>query len=376
MESAFRGHAHTAVIEGTQGLHAASGDRRQAVLFGEFRRIPLRREGIGQDRDSQKRIAAGRADQDHAARGLADCCDDLLQKSMRARRKQGLVAAHAGAASPEHKTCSSHEMMVPSEIASASNWSWSLAFGNKMMYICFILALVMLAASPMRAAEAESNASPQSFKTVVKVDPRTGKLVRTQVALHPPTAPAAIPDLVQKASRAHNVDPLLVDSVIRVESNYNPNAISPKGAEGLMQLMPPTARMLGVNDSFDPAENIEAGVKYLKYLQDLYKDDRLALAAYNAGPAAVDRFKQVPPYPETRKYVENVGKKYGEARNAAAQKAGSEKAAPNAAGPATPALTPPVQAPAPVPVQVEEEKHPKLEQFVDADGRLHLRTSP
>jgi len=245
-----------------------------------------------------------------------------------------------------------------------------------MMYICFILAVVMLAASPMRAAEAESNASPQSYKTVVKVDPRTGKLVRTQVALHPPTAPAAIPELVQKASRAHNVDPLLVDSVIRVESNYNPNAISPKGAQGLMQLMPPTARMLGVNDSFDPAENIEAGVKYLKYLQDLYKDDRLALAAYNAGPAAVDRFKQVPPYPETRKYVENVGKKYGEARNAAAQKAGSEKAAQNAAAPATPAVVPaPVQAPAPVPVQVEEEKHPKLEQFVDADGRLHLRTS-
>ncbi len=351
MESPFGGHGHTAVIDGTQGLPGASGNRRQTVFSGELRRI-----------------TAGRADQGHPARGLADRGGDLFQKSMRAGRKQGFVAAHAGAASPgEHKPCSSHEMMVPSEIASASNCSRSLAFGNKMMYICFILAVVMLAASPMRAAEAESNASPQSYKTVVKVDPRTGKLVRTQVALHPPTAPAAIPELVEKASRAHNVDPLLVDSVIRVESNYNPNAISPKGAEGLMQLMPPTARMLGVNDSFDPAENIEAGVKYLKYLQDLYKDDRLALAAYNAGPAAVDRFKQVPPYPETRKYVENVGKKYGEARNAAALKA---------AAPATPALVPaPVQAPTPVPVQVEEEKHPKLEQFVDADGRLHLRTS-
>ena len=76
----------------------------------------------------------------------------------------------------------------------------------------------------------------------------------------------SIPELVEKTSRAHNVDPLLVDSVIQVESNYNPNAVSPKGAEGLMQLMPPTAQMLGVNDSFDPAENIEAGVKYLKYL--------------------------------------------------------------------------------------------------------------
>ena len=246
------------------------------------------------------------------------------------------------------------------------------------MYICFTLALVMLAASPMRAAEAESSPPPLSYKTVVKVDSRTGRLVRTQVPLHPPASsgaiPTAIPELVEKASRAHNVDPLLVDSLIRVESNYNPNAISPKGAQGLMQLMPPTARMLGVNDSFDPAENIEAGVKYLKYLQDLYKDDRLALAAYNAGPGAVDRFKQVPPYPETQKYVENVGKKYGEARSAAAQR-GAQKAAQDAAAlkdaqKAAAAVEPPQAL-----VQGEEEKHPKLEQFVDADGRLHLRTS-
>ena len=241
-----------------------------------------------------------------------------------------------------------------------------------MVYICFVLTLVMLAASPTRAADAESNASPQSYKTVVKVDPRTGKLVRTQVALHPPAPSAAVAlpvrELVEKTSRAHDVDPLLVDSVIRVESNYNPNAVSPKGAEGLMQLMPPTARMLGVSDSFDPAQNIEAGVKYLKYLQNLYKDDRLALAAYNAGPGAVDRFKKIPPYPETQKYVESVGKKYGEARSAAALKQAEQSGAATA-----PAL---VQAPAQAPVQItEEEKHPKLEQFVDADGRLHLRTS-
>ena len=173
------------------------------------------------------------------------------------------------------------------------------------MYICFILALVMLAASPMRAADAELQ------KTVVRVDPRSGKLVRSTVVVRPPAPPVSIAELVEKTSKAHNVDPLLVDSLIQVESGYNPNAVSPKGAQGLMQLMPPTARMLGVNDSFDPAENIEAGVKYLKYLQELYKDDRLALAAYNAGPGAVDRFKQVPPYPETQKYVEKVGKSTG-----------------------------------------------------------------
>ncbi len=74
-------------------------------------------------------------------------------------------------------------------------------------------------------------------------------------------------------------------SIIKVESNYNVTAVSNKGAQGLMQLTPSTARMLGVSNSFDPQQNIEAGVKYLKYLKDLYKDDRLALAAYNAGPA-------------------------------------------------------------------------------------------
>ena len=225
----------------------------------------------------------------------------------------------------------------------------------------------MLAASPMRAADAESRpVSDQKKsdvqKTIVRVDPHTGKLVRTTVVLHPPVPSTSIAELVQKSAKAHNVDPLLVDSVIRVESNYDPNAISPKGAQGLMQLMPPTAQMLGVADSFNPAENIEAGVKYLKQLQDLYKDDRLALAAYNAGPAAVDRYKQVPPYTETQKYVERVGKKYVDARNAAPKASGSVAATP-------------VEQPAPAQVMTEEEKHPAVEQFVDADGRLHLRTS-
>jgi soluble lytic murein transglycosylase-like protein len=243
-----------------------------------------------------------------------------------------------------------------------------LALVNKSVYICFILALVMLAASPMRAADAELQ------KTVVRVDPRTGKLVRSTVAVRPPapsSAPSAsIAELVEKSSKAHNVDPLLVDSVIRVESDYNPNAVSPKGAQGLMQLMPPTAQMLGVNDSFNPAENIEAGVKYLKYLQDLYKDDRLALAAYNAGPAAVDRYKQVPPYPETQKYVEKVGQKYVDAKNATARKSARNTAT------MTPAPGSAVQAEGIVQVQVvDEEQHPKLQQFVDTDGRLHLRTS-
>ena len=127
-----------------------------------------------------------------------------------------------------------------------------------------------------------------------------------------------------------------------------------------MQLMPSTAQMLGVHDSFDPQQNIEGGVKYLKYLQSLYKDDRLALAAYNAGPGAVEKYKQIPPYPETQNYVNQVGKRYSDALH---EKAAAAKEA-----------TAKVDAAVPAP-QVSEEKHPKLEQFIDENGRLHLRTT-
>ncbi len=146
---------------------------------------------------------------------------------------------------------------------------------------------------------------------VVRADPRTGKLVRSIVVSSRPVITKIAPPLsasssdlnaiVEKAARAHEVDPLLVHSIIKVESNYNIHAVSNKGAEGLMQLTPSTARMLGVSNSFDPQQNIEAGVKYLKYLKDLYKDDRLALAAYNAGPGAVDKYKCDPARMRKRK---------------------------------------------------------------------------
>src|SRR6185295_12225250 len=130
-----------------------------------------------------------------------------------------------------------------------------------------------------------------------------------------------------------------------------------------MQLMPATARDLGVGNSFDPRENIEAGVRYLKQLQDLYQDDRLALAAYNAGPGAVQKFKTVPPYPETQAYVKRVGERYVEARKAA-----------GVAPTVDPASTETTEASA-TSLSMTEEKHPRLEHYVDEHGRLHLRTA-
>jgi soluble lytic murein transglycosylase-like protein len=120
-------------------------------------------------------------------------------------------------------------------------------------------------------------------------------------------------ELVALAAVNHGLRPEFVRSVAAVESAFRPTAVSPKGAIGLMQLMPGTASDLGVNPH-DPAQNAEAGARYLRQLLLRYKDThdpvRLALAAYNAGPGAVDRYKNIPPYRETQLYVEKVLRKY------------------------------------------------------------------
>lgn len=112
--------------------------------------------------------------------------------------------------------------------------------------------------------------------------------------------------LIGLAARQHRVPPALVKAVIAAESKFDPRAVSRKGALGLMQLMPATAESLGVTDPHRPAENVDGGVRYLRSMIERYGDLPRALAAYNAGPEAVDRFGGIPPYPETRDYVKRV----------------------------------------------------------------------
>ena len=150
----------------------------------------------------------------------------------------------------------------------------------------------------------------------------------------PPQKQADIPGLVSATSDRHQVDSDFVNSVIKAESGFNPRARSPKGAQGLMQLMPGTATKLGVGNAYEPRDNIEGGTRYLRQLLEQYHGDAIkALAAYNAGPNRVQQYQGVPPYRETRNYVRQVildfnRKKLAQQKAAAASAKKGRKPAP------------------------------------------------
>lgn len=160
------------------------------------------------------------------------------------------------------------------------------------------------------------------------------------------SSPLNIKSVVDSASKTHAIDADLIASVIHAESRFNPRAVSLKGAQGLMQLMPGTASKLGIADAFDPNANVDGGTRYLRELLLRYNDDLIkALAAYNAGPQRVDQYHGVPPYRETRLYVANIIRDFNRKKLAQQAAATSKQAAsaPKAAAKKTQARKPHVQ---------------------------------
>ncbi len=163
-------------------------------------------------------------------------------------------------------------------------------------------------------------------------------------SMAPPARSASTSELVNQASDRHLIDADLINSVIHAESDFNPRAVSPKGARGLMQLMPGTAARLGVKDPFDAPANIEGGTLYLRQLLALYHNDLIkALAAYNAGPRSVQRYRGVPPYHETRAYISRVIREFNRKKLAERRRAQKLGAAPKAQPRASTAIATPSQ---------------------------------
>ncbi|MBM3729048.1 MAG: lytic transglycosylase domain-containing protein [Acidobacteria bacterium] len=171
------------------------------------------------------------------------------------------------------------------------------------------------------------------------------------VATKPSARPGAeqagtLSQFIDHTAAAYDVDPLLVHSMIRAESNYNPHAISHRGAQGIMQLMPATARRFDVRNVWDARQNIEGGIRYIRFLNTLFTDKRLVVAAYNAGEGAVQRYGWIPPYAETYEYVRRVNNFYAQAKKQAATQVAQS--------------APPAE-----PVR-------RITEFTDSEGRVHL----
>jgi soluble lytic murein transglycosylase-like protein len=165
---------------------------------------------------------------------------------------------------------------------------------------------------PLAKKTASSKTAPSAAPASPSATP-SAPLVASNLVASPVAQPVseALDRIVLQTAQKNHVDPALVRAVISTESNWNSSAVSSKGALGLMQLIPDTARQMGVGNAFDPAQNVDGGVRYLRMLLERYNGDlSKALAAYNAGPGAVDRFGGVPNFRETRAYVRKVTDTY------------------------------------------------------------------
>ncbi len=281
------------------------------------------RHGVGHDGVSKISVSSRITHQGDGSRSLADNAGRAIEQTAVSNLEKSLVRPHARTvAADQHEARPTHREMIPLSLKS----DFSTVHQTTIMHFCFIISAIMAAAA---LAFAET---PRRITTVVRADERSGRLVRSVVVMPKvisaqalPMAPEPVPaepvaisgmeTMIDRIAEEQAVEGPLVHSVIKAESNYNPFAISPKGALGMMQLIPATARRFGVANSFNPKQNVEGGVRYLRYLLELYKGDYpKAIAAYNAGEAAVARYGGIPPYPETRNYVLQVARNLKVAR--------------------------------------------------------------
>jgi hypothetical protein len=173
----------------------------------------------------------------------------------------------------------------------------------------------------------------------------------------PALSAPALHQVVDSASAAYHLDPDLVNSVIHAESGFNSHAVSPKGARGLMQLMPGTANQLGVNDAFDPQSNVTGGSRYLRELLERYNFDLVkALAAYNAGPERVEQYRGVPPFRETQAYVARIVHEYNKKKIAQEKEAKQKQVASKTRNAAHPTLKPGTPKPAPTTITAQSPR--------------------
>lgn len=365
-----------------QGVGKRGFDASQGTRSGE---------PVGDNRISEAAVDFRLADNRDAARRILHREGGNFDQSQVTGTQESLVPPHPGTGAPrEHKArClhatddiirgykfSSVKSLFRRAGGSLSSPDKSLRLNlnsKKMKSICFIILGWMMVSAATLPVFAQNG----RVTVVVHADLHTGKLVSSVVVspkvvgpAEPRTAlqeTAPVPlssnmiEMIDQIAKAHDVEPPLVHSVIRAESNYNVRAVSNKGALGLMQLIPSTARRFGVADAFDPKQNIEGGVRYLRFLLDYFKGDYpKVIAAYNAGENAVDRFRGIPPYEETRNYVYQVAKNLKAARLAAELKA---KSAPTAS---------------PVPVltasTTPEETYNPIRASVSEDGKVIYRT--
>lgn len=194
-----------------------------------------------------------------------------------------------------------------------------VSYGGGRMRAILLCGLAVVAVSAPKPADAQAfygyidDRGVHHFTNVAPGDGRYKRKVVTRRGIHASINLKARPpvyhgydNLIGRAARAYSVEPALVKAVIAAESNFDATAVSRVGAQGLMQLMPRTADAMGVSEPFEPTQNVLGGTRYLRRMLERYGDVSRALAAYNAGPRAVDRYQGIPPYRETQRYVTRV----------------------------------------------------------------------